>query len=130
MRRTLTILTLCLTVIVFCSCMNSKPATDNTFGYDCHGDMLIFSQIPENTDNTYWTTILDAVNEYRNSPDYARDDLTVRGEKIEVILSGFEGRYIAEDSIVCDSDCVSGSTLDGGTFRIGIHDLEWYASHH
>lgn len=127
MKKILVVLLSGLMVIVFGSCM--KLTTDSTFGYDCPGDMLVVSYISESTDNSYWNIILDAVNEYRNSPDYVKDDVAVRSGKIEDILSGFEGKYIAGDSIGHDSDCVYGSTLDGGTFKIGIHDTEWYSTH-
>lgn len=127
MKRLLSVLSLVFSAVLLVSCINSKYSTDNTFGYDCWGDMLIVSYISEDSDDSYWKLILDAVNEYRNSSDYAKDDLATRGEKIEEILADFEGKYIIEDSIEHDSDHVSGKTMDGATFNIGIHDLDWYA---
>ena len=127
MKRLLAVLSLGLTAILLGSCINSKNTTENTFGYDCWGDMLIVSYISEDSDDSYWKLILDAVNEYRNSSDYAKDDSATRGEKIEEILADFEGKYIVEGSIEHDSDHVSGKTMDGATFTIGIHDLDWYA---
>ena len=99
------------------------------YGYDFPGDLITVNQIPyENNDN--WRTILDSVNEYRNSQDYSTDNLDTRRKRIAEILRSLDD-YVLESSIDSTSipECVSGVTQDGISFRIGIMDSEWYETH-
>lgn len=138
MKKIIVIILACTLIFMFAACSSSKDnktgntvASESMSGYESRGDMLVISKIDENADYSYWKEILDAVNEYRDSSQFAADDLKTRGEKTEAILADFEGKYILEDSVKYDdTGSVTGLTVDGASFKIGIHDPEWYSNHH
>ena len=149
-RKIITVITICMLLGSFTSCgktpaekareadasvmeslrESARERTNGTFGGDS-GDTLLVDYIPEDDAlGNAWDEILDTVNEYRNSPEYADDDRDTRRERVSEILSGYEGVYIAEGSINTEhEEYISGRMILGGSFQILITDPEWYLLH-
>lgn len=108
---------------------SARERTKGTFGANS-GDMWLVATIPEDDSvSNCWNEILDAVDEYRNSPEYADDDRDTRCERVWEILSEFEGEYIVEGSLTEHPEYISGGMILGGSFQIMITDPEWYLLH-
>ena len=106
-----------------------RPSKDQIrFGPGVHSDEYFMHYLPE--DNGYyhtWFQIMDEVNIYRNSRQFARDDMDTRGEKVNEILAQYEGTYIEEGSLKICGSYVSGRTIpDEGSFQVGLRDAEYY----
>ena len=99
------------------------------FGYNCPGDYLIVKQITDD-EHEYWQEIIDAVNEYRNSRDFERDDQRTRAKEVTELLTTFEDSYIVSGSVMADDNSVMGRLKDGNSFTIGLREPEWYEERH
>lgn len=148
-RKILAVIMLCLLTGCFASCgktpeekareanesameslrESARERTNGTFGAGS-GDELILNYIPEdNSLSIAWNQIIDAVNEYRNTPEYLDDDRDTRCEKVMEILYEYEGVYIEEGSLNEHTEYISGRMILGGSFQILITDPEWYLLH-
>lgn len=128
-KKTLIAAVIFLTVASVAAYIFLRPSKDQIrFGPGVHSDECIIRYIPEDEEyNNYWYQITVEVNIYRNSRQFARDDMDTRGEKVYEILAQYEGTYIEEGSLKICGSYVSGRTIpDEGSFQVGFLDAEYY----
>ena len=106
-----------------------RPSKDQIrFGPGVHSDEFFMRYLPEDNEYYYtWDHIMVEVDVYRNSRQFARDNMSTRGEKIYEILAQYEGTYIEEGSLeICGSYVTGRTILCEGSFQVGLLDAEYY----